>query len=60
MRKLFVSFILPMYISVGLGSTPELPINEGGLLVISFSEKKPTEKQIYRPNSGIVLFDFEV
>lgn len=49
-----------MYISVGLGSTPELPINEGGLLVISFSEKKPTEKQIYRPNSGIVLFDFEV
>jgi len=60
MRKMFVFFILPMYITFGLGSTPEMPINEGGLFVISFSEKKSTDSGRANTNSGIVLFDFEV
>lgn len=60
MRKMFVSFILPMYITFGLGSSPYMNPTEGGLLVISFSDKKPLTINHANMNPGIVLFDFEV
>lgn len=56
-RKLL--FLLPMYITVGLGSAPEMRPLDGGLIVIGFYEQKPSQES-FDANKGIVLFDFEM
>jgi len=57
LRKLL--YLLPMFVTVGLGSLPNLPGDVGGFIVIAFSETKITQQQV-RGNKGIVLFDFEM
>lgn len=56
-RKLL--FLLPMYITVGLGSAPEMSPLEGGLIVIGFYDHKPSQES-FDANRGVVLFDFEM
>lgn len=55
-RKLL--YILPIFITIGLGSAPDTPPLSGGLIVIGFYEQKPT-KEAFDANKGVVLFDFE-
>jgi len=52
-------FLLPMFVTVGLGSAPEMNPFESGLIVIGFYEHKPSQES-FDANRGIVLFDFEM
>lgn len=56
-KVLRVVFSLFTFVTFGLGSLPDAPL-EGGLLVIGFSDKKPKEVPIIS-NHGIVLFTLE-
>lgn len=61
--KNFLSFFVLIYITIGLGSAPEMPITQGGLITVSFSDKSPVARQPHTGSSadtGIVLFGFEL
>jgi hypothetical protein len=55
-KKVIVSTF--MFITFGLGSLPEAPL-DGGLIIVGFSEKKPKEVPIISQH-GIVLFTIEM
>lgn len=57
LRKML--FLLPMFVTFGLGSAPDMNPLDGGLIVIGFYEQKPAKKS-FDLNRGIVLFDFEM
>lgn len=48
-----------MYIAFGLGSLPDTPPTEGGMLVISIYDEKPrVERRV--TESSVFLFTFEL
>ena len=57
LRKML--FVLPMFVTVGLGYAPNVNPLNGGLIVIGFYEKQPSPES-FDENRGIVLFDFEM
>lgn len=58
-KHALLSFTATMHIAFGLGSLPECPVTDGGLLVIGFYDEKPTVNQRVT-NDRVFLFSFEL